>query len=253
MLRKILLVALVGVCFGSIFEHGLKFSPWRKRVHQFDIPKQEQKKESEIVGNRGDLMEKLRNDLLLKGQPMGGLSPSALLPLFGVKKPLNQPAEGHPMLMEGFSIKNCSDAAAKDYQFIIKTLEVKPDPLVLPGELTIAFDIIAADNLDNIMIALDLYKKVASTYIHIPCEGMFGSCTYDVCTLLDTVQQCPDKLVKNDIPCKCPYSKGEYKLPGITAPIGVPVFVLGDYNVTMNMKAGDKFVGCYNATFTIRS
>ncbi|XP_076446117.1 ganglioside GM2 activator-like [Babylonia areolata] len=249
MLRNVILIALLGVCYGSIFD---KFSPLRKGIKRFemDIPKETKKVDLGVSGQQADLLDKLNAALLVKGQPNGGskLNLNSLLPLFGLHKPSGEAGHGN---IQSFNIVNCSKEEAEKSTFIIESLKVTPDPVVLPGDLTFSFNIrVTKDIEEDFLVDLKLYKKMGSIDIPIPCIGEFGSCTYNVCDQLQQVVKCPQELEEHKINCKCPFYKNTYMEPGITASIDSPVFPEGDYKLSARMTAGGDFVGCYNATVT---
>ncbi|GFN77659.1 ganglioside gm2 activator [Plakobranchus ocellatus] len=90
-----------------------------------------------------------------------------------------------------------------------------------------------------------LSKKLGDTWIKIPCIGKIGSCNYtDVCDLLKNAQ-CPAPFVSHSIPCKCPFTKGNYKLPSSEFIVEVAVFPTGDYHAVGKLSTGDnKSVAC---------
>lgn len=220
-----------------------------------EVPSKQETKiesQSETGGNR-DLLEKLRKALLLKGQPMNGFNPNDLLPLFNVNKPLKKPSSKEsPRPLVGLTFENCSSEAAKNATIVITELVVKPDPIVTPGTLTFAFSFNLKKEVEVFTVALKIYKKIGPNFIEIPCIDHLGSCTYNICDLLEEVQTCPQKLVDHGIHCKCPYKQGAYSMPGISATIGAPVLFNGEYNATATlMTSGGAFAGCYKATFKV--
>ncbi|KAK7097960.1 ganglioside GM2 activator-like [Littorina saxatilis] len=259
MLGKILLVALLAACSANIFEDGLKkLSPLRNGVQHFamNIPQEVKNEVDSKVGNKAQqLIQKVRSSLLLRGTPLGSFRPQQMLPLFGLLPPSNQKTSGStpksPLKLTSYNIVNCSAASAAKAKFVIKQLNISPDPVVLPGTINFQFDIDVLTDISALEAALDLRVKEGGQFIHVPCIGQFGSCSYDVCAMLQPVTACPPELVANKVPCHCPYNKGTYKVPGLSADISAEVFVPADYNATVKMTSNGEEVGCYTATFTI--
>jgi len=150
-----------------------------------------------IVNGKQDLQAILRNALLNKWQ--------------GSSNDVNKQIYDNNVL-QGFSWDDCS---GKDPAVEIKTLDLGPNPLRIPGNITLAA---AGDvNIDiTAPIELDLeVKKKMLFWIKIPCIDNIGSCNYDdICPLLEKAfPTCPPEFLKNNIPCHCPVKKGSYSLP----------------------------------------
>ena len=58
----------------------------------------------------------------------------------------------------------------------IKTLNVAPDPIVIPGNVTVELDAAIATEITTITTAiLEVKKKIFGVYIEIPCVDNVGS------------------------------------------------------------------------------
>jgi len=126
----------------------------------------------------------------------------------------------------------------------VTLLTATPDPIRLPGTLGVNFaGEFKAELQAPLKIDLVLERRVGSAWIKIPCIGGIGSCTYDdICETLSGAE-CPDPFVDNDVPCKCPFLKGSYKLPNVSFYLDT-FFPPGDY------RAIGKIVSGYNETPT---
>ncbi|XP_025084880.1 ganglioside GM2 activator-like isoform X1 [Pomacea canaliculata] len=162
---------------------------------------------------------------------------------------------GQKLKLGKYLFQNCSAAEGEKATFIVRSLTVSPDPAVLPGTLTIQFDINNLLDITKLEINVEMYRTSGGTTVKLPCFGeLFGSCDYgNVCDLLSAITECPDPFIQYNIPCKCPVPKGTYVMPELSVDIDAEVLISGDYNVTAHMfntKGGD-FVGCYNLQFTL--
>ncbi|XP_050416204.1 ganglioside GM2 activator [Patella vulgata] len=155
-----------------------------------------------------------------------------------------------PTQLKAFSYTNCGNPATE--LAVLTALTVSPDPIALPGTVTIGFGVNIRKTFDSpLQMSVKIEKSVFGTYITIPCVENFGSCDYsDFCAILAGVQ-CPGEFVDKGIPCKCPFTNGNYTLPGISFPVDVPFLPSGDYRASANMTYNGLNVGCYQimATF----
>jgi len=104
-----------------------------------------------------------------------------------------------------------------------------PDPILLPGNLTIkggATVTIALSSTTIKQAQLTLEKKELGVWIEIPCLDNIGSCNYnDPCSLLASVQDQVCPIVKSGgLPCPCPFPAATYSLPaaGLQIPLQSP-------------------------------
>jgi len=100
----------------------------------------------------------------------------------------------------------------------IKNLTIIPDPIQLPGNITVrgAVTVVGSVSSTSIVTAdLSISKKIEGFWIPVPCLDNIGSCTYDdPCSLLATVKDkvCP-VLTAANLPCQCPIAPGNYATP----------------------------------------
>ncbi|XP_062044796.1 ganglioside GM2 activator [Lepus europaeus] len=118
--------------------------------------------------------------------------------------------------LSSFSWDNCDEG--KD-PAVIKSLTLEPDPIVIPGNVTISIEGKTSVCLDSpLKVTLTVEKEVAGLWIKVPCVEQLGSCTYeDVCNMLATLippgESCPEPLYTYGLPCHCPFKEGTYSLP----------------------------------------
>lgn len=134
-----------------------------------------------------------------------------------------------------------SDCGGSNDVAHLKSLTVSPDPLRLPGNITVGFTWEAKDDvIGNISMDIKLEKKISFLWITVPCDKIPGGCHYDnICDLLGK-ETCPIGY-KN---CHCPFKKGTYTLTPTAISVkqgGIPG---GDYKFTAWLKQGSKEVGC---------
>ena len=74
----------------------------------------------------------------------------------GLQHPFSGRTEGSggPLTLKRYKIDNCSTSAAQKATFVVKQLNVTPDPVVLPGELTFQFDIDVLTDMDDLQVQL---------------------------------------------------------------------------------------------------
>ncbi|XP_014789285.1 ganglioside GM2 activator [Octopus bimaculoides] len=152
--------------------------------------------------------------------------------------------------LKSFKWSDCGNSSST---LKVKELTVGPDPLVLPGTVTIGFELDVAEDFDDgLSGSVEIYKKVESTFIRIPCIGNIGSCEYkDVCGLMAQIPQCPQPFIDNKIPCKCPFKKNSYKMPSSNIDIPGDPIPSGDYKATVHLKHNDAFAGCLQVSLTL--
>jgi len=89
---------------------------------------------------------------------------------------------------------------------------------------------------------------VGNLWLPIPCVDNIGSCTYDFCDLLTQFVKlekngtCPEFFRAQGIPCRCPITKFEAKIPQqvIRIPnVNLPSFISdGTFEVTIEIAGG---------------
>ncbi|KAG9334673.1 hypothetical protein JZ751_007332, partial [Albula glossodonta] len=84
----------------------------------------------------------------------------------------------------GFSWKNCGKP---DDPAVMKTLDLSPDPIGIPGDVTAsAAGSTSVKLAAPLAVNVTLEKEVAGFWVKIPCLEEIGSCHYpDGCQLLD--------------------------------------------------------------------
>jgi len=155
----------------------------------------------------------------------------------------------------GFSYSNC--ATGSDLN--IKTLNIAPDPIVIPGNVTIELDAAIATEITAITSAdLVVKKKIFGVFIEVPCVDNVGSCTYtDVCALLAKIE-CPKEIIDHGFRCQCPFAAKEFNIPAGTT-VALPSIPIpsslenGDYDIKVTLKNGDTVLACYDFKATLKS
>ncbi|GIX97905.1 uncharacterized protein CEXT_389401 [Caerostris extrusa] len=104
-----------------------------------------------------------------------------------------------------------SDCGGAEKSMTIIAGSVKPDPIQYPGNLsmTVAFNVTKDLPASNFQMALNL-TKLNPRVMHVPCMEDIGSCTYDVCTMIQNHRSefCP--MFPNPDECGCPIKVGSY-------------------------------------------
>ncbi|XP_069340454.1 ganglioside GM2 activator isoform X3 [Eulemur rufifrons] len=122
-----------------------------------------------------------------------------------------------PSQLSSFSWDNCDEG--KD-PAVIKSLTLEPDPIVVPGNVTVSANGKTSVPLTSpLKVELTVEKEVAGFWVKIPCVEQIGSCTYeDFCDVLDTIippgEPCPEPLHTYGLPCHCPF-----KDEGLSSPV----------------------------------
>ena len=104
-----------------------------------------------------------------------------------------------------------------------RNLSLSPDPIVVPGNVTVAVNVVLKENLTSpIKMIVTIKKKVLVFYVPIPCTDGFGSCTYNnICSLISETK-CPKPFVDQKILCKCPIEARNYTLPATEFEVKLP-------------------------------
>ncbi|XP_069460607.1 ganglioside GM2 activator-like [Ambystoma mexicanum] len=161
------------------------------------------------------------------------------------------------LYVRGFSWSTCDDLP---HPVTIESLSISPDPIHIPGDVTVAVVISTSIDLERpLMLNLTLEKKFLGAWIKIPCLDNLGSCTYDACDLLDTWfpvgQPCPEPLLTYGIPCHCPFIVGTSSLP--SSVFYIPAIPLpswlesGTYRVKGILSNAQGEVGCVHIHVTL--
>ncbi|KAK3565088.1 hypothetical protein QTP86_033139 [Hemibagrus guttatus] len=108
----------------------------------------------------------------------------------------------------GFSWENCGKA---DDPAVMKSLDLSPDPINIPGDLTAsAAGTTSVPLVSPLSLNVTLEKEVAGFWVKVPCVDELGSCHYqDICEILNQLippgQSCPEPLHTYALPCHCPF------------------------------------------------
>ncbi|XP_006089184.1 ganglioside GM2 activator isoform X2 [Myotis lucifugus] len=112
--------------------------------------------------------------------------------------------------ISSFSWENCDDG--KD-PVLIKSLNVEPNPIVEPGNVTVSAETQTSVPLNSpLKVDLTVQKEMAGLWVKVPCVEQIGSCTYeDICNVFDIFlppgEPCPEPLHTYGLPCHCPFKE----------------------------------------------
>uniref|UniRef100_A0A8D2D8Z9 Ganglioside GM2 activator n=1 Tax=Sciurus vulgaris TaxID=55149 RepID=A0A8D2D8Z9_SCIVU len=167
---------------------------------------------------------------------------------------LNRPSQ-----LGSFSWDNCDEG--KD-PAVIKSLMLEPDPIVVPGNVTVSAEGKTSVPLTSPQkVELTVEKEVAGFWVKIPCVEQLGSCTYeDFCDVLSTLippgEPCPEPLHTYGLPCHCPFKEGTYSLPksDFTVPdLELPSWLsTGNYRIESILSSGGKRLGCVKISASLK-
>ncbi|XP_028907193.1 ganglioside GM2 activator [Ornithorhynchus anatinus] len=191
------------------------------------------------------------------------LSVLLLSALLGPATPAPDPGTPRALRLtrvSGFSWENCDDG--KD-PAVIHSLTVSPDPINVPGDLTVSASVSTNVSLTAPQkVELIMEKEMAGLWIKIPCVEQMGSCTYDdICEVLDSLilpgQPCPEPLHTYGLPCHCPFKEGTYSLPEsrFSLPdIDLPSWLSnGNYRIGGVLSRGDKRLACVKISVSLHA
>nr|XP_051674744.1 ganglioside GM2 activator isoform X1 [Oryctolagus cuniculus]XP_051674745.1 ganglioside GM2 activator isoform X1 [Oryctolagus cuniculus] len=170
------------------------------------------------------------------------------------------PAGSRQNHLSSFSWDNCDDGKNP---VIVNSLTLEPDPIVIPGNVTIGAEVKTSVPLVSPQkVVLTVEKKVAGVWIKIPCVEQLGSCTYDnVCNVLDMLvppgKSCSELLHADGLPCHCPIKEGTYSLPSrvFTVPeMELPNWlVTGNYYIQGVLSSGEKRLACVKISASVKA
>jgi len=152
----------------------------------------------------------------------------------------------------GFSWQNCGPSSDPVQ---IKSLAVTPDPILLPGNITIDVLIGVVSQLPtDIHVSVTMERKVGGFFIKIPCIDNVGSCNYgDICQVW--AQACPKYFAKYGIPCNCPIPANTYSVPdaviGITG--NIPSILSGEFRITADIGSSAGHLGCLKIDVNLKT
>ncbi|XP_073505926.1 ganglioside GM2 activator-like [Phyllobates terribilis] len=160
--------------------------------------------------------------------------------------------------INGFSWANCD---AETLPGKIKSLTILPDPLFIPGEITVCTILNTTVPLESpIRVVVTAEKEIMGEWLKIPCLDDVGSCVYDdFCDVLDVLippgLPCPEPLHTYGLPCHCPFKEGAYYLPVTSFEIpslSIPSwFTHGNYRTKIVVSHRDQEIGCAQLTFSL--
>ncbi|XP_069340453.1 ganglioside GM2 activator isoform X2 [Eulemur rufifrons] len=164
-----------------------------------------------------------------------------------------------PSQLSSFSWDNCDEG--KD-PAVIKSLTLEPDPIVVPGNVTVSANGKTSVPLTSpLKVELTVEKEVAGFWVKIPCVEQIGSCTYeDFCDVLDTIippgEPCPEPLHTYGLPCHCPFKDGTYSLPksDFTVPdLELPSWLsTGNYRIESILSSGGNRLACVKIAASLK-
>ena len=129
----------------------------------------------------------------------------------------------------------------------VSSISLLPDPIVLPGVLAGSFDIVFRDT-DNVNVPTDGVSRLkmhvkmeyhlmtSGLWVKIPCVGGVGSCVYeDFCDVVGDEVCYNCEFEDPDMPCKCPFTKGRYKLTPVEFEVPISSLLSGRYRATFRL------------------
>jgi len=159
--------------------------------------------------------------------------------------------------LSSFSWSNCG---GPNDPIQLKNLTLRPDPIKLPGNVSLAAAAeVGVSVASPVKATVELKKHTWLGWIKVPCVDGVGSCTYnDVCELLDKNFTCPPEFKKYGIPCKCPINKASYHLPLVAVYVQLPPDVPswledGDYAVKASLEQGSEQLGCISIQLSLHT
>ncbi|XP_069566185.1 ganglioside GM2 activator [Brachyistius frenatus] len=160
----------------------------------------------------------------------------------------------------GFDWKNCGQP---DDPAVLKSLNVSPDPIAIPGGLTAsAAGSTSVQLAAPLAVNVTLEKEVGGFWVKVPCFEEMGSCHYrDACDILNQLippgQDCPEPLHTYGLPCRCPFKAGSYSLPQSSFYLpymDLPYWLTnGNYRVQGVLGSQGKELGCLKVALSIHS
>ncbi|XP_059864479.1 ganglioside GM2 activator [Delphinus delphis] len=162
--------------------------------------------------------------------------------------------------LSSFSWDNCDEG--KD-PVVINSLTVEPDPIVIPGNMTISAEVRTTAYLkDPLKVVLTLEKEVAGFWVKVPCVEQLGSCTYEnFCNVLEVLtpdeNPCPEPLHTYGLPCHCPFKRGTYSLPKsdfFLPELELPSWLSsGNYRSKITLSINGEHLGCVKISASLKS
>ncbi|KAH3735098.1 hypothetical protein DPMN_041559 [Dreissena polymorpha] len=168
-----------------------------------------------------------------------------------------------------FKITDCSTSPNKIVR--IENVHLSQDPVKIPGNETVTADVTILQSIagtGHYNVSLRIQRHVFNGWVEAPCIHDFGSCSYDLCTVLsgkhyqNTTHHCPIEIAETspDFECACPFPVGTYHLNPTTAHIDNLASYLkwlaqGDYKVEAKIldTTTHAEVGCFIVQATTAS
>ncbi|CAF1191959.1 unnamed protein product [Adineta ricciae] len=173
---------------------------------------------------------------------------TVLLALNGANAFVNKQKE---LRVTAFSWQNCGPSSDP---IQIKSLSVSPDPILVPGNLTLSLTVNVASTITNdTHAAVAMERKVGGVFVKVPCVDNFGSCTYeDLCK--DWASACPKYFEKYGVPCSCPIPPKTYTISDAVIGINghLPSVGGGEYRITANLLSSKAHLGCIKLQVTLK-
>ncbi|CAL1287327.1 unnamed protein product [Larinioides sclopetarius] len=152
-----------------------------------------------------------------------------------------------------------TDCGGADKSVAFKDGSVKPDPIQYPGNLSmsVTMDVLKDLPASNFEMRLNLIK-LDPRRMNVPCLESIGSCSYDVCGMIENHRSVFCPAFPNPDDCGCPMKVGTYNVKD--ALVAIPDFgqifvkiLQGHYegNITFVDKATNTQLGCCAMTFEI--
>ncbi|XP_046573245.1 ganglioside GM2 activator-like isoform X1 [Haliotis rubra] len=159
------------------------------------------------------------------------------------------------------------DCGIGDSWMSVKKFDISPNPVVLPGDITVTLEgEITHDLANQVTMDVLMEKKLLGTFIKVPCTttgGSVGTCHYtDPCHCLNFFKHsgtCPPFLTANGLPCTCPFNPDKLSLPAskftVTGINRAWKLVLEDseyhVKITVNEKPSGQLRGCLEVYLNI--
>ena len=163
-----------------------------------------------------------------------------------------------------------SDCGSKEAT--IYEIDVKPMPILQPGEATLNFRMNLKRALNGkLKTTLNIVRSVSGVALPIRCyiaSGVYvGSCTYDdICDIIKsllpnfTPDSCPASLAVYGIDCNCPFNIKAGKVELLSEQLDLPdasqsvatFLASGDFDIKMSASDAIGSYGCINFKFTVK-
>ncbi|XP_014662989.1 PREDICTED: ganglioside GM2 activator-like [Priapulus caudatus] len=149
-----------------------------------------------------------------------------------------------------------SSCGGESDSLVLNKLDVKPDPIHIPGTAKVDFSGLVRETASGPIKAVLTIEKKELIWLTIPCVDNVGSCTYnDICPMLPSICDQIPALRKYGIPCTCPIRPGNYQMPLTDVKIpdeGIPSFLEnGKYKARMELSRSGKQIACYALHFSL--